>query len=177
MYPRPNKYGHAACFGLIQRALIDSEIQRPAAAIVTNFSPPENDKPSLLHHREVVTFFHEFGHAMHNMCSEGNFQKLSGTHVERDFVEMPSQMLENWIWDKEILKQVSKHYQSNQPLPDDIIDRKIASKNQFVAKTTLASLKMSTFDFLIHSYLDPLLLKSSSSGLAKWRKEIPLNKN
>jgi len=107
---------------------------------VTNFNPPEGNKPSLLQHREVVTFFHEFGHAMHQMCSEANFQKFSGTHVERDFVEMPSQMLENWIWDKEILKKVSQHYLTKKPLSDEMIDKKIASKNEFGAMHTLAAI-------------------------------------
>jgi len=74
---------------------------------------------------------------MHHMCSEANYSRFSGTSVERDFVEMPSQMLENWIWDKDILKKVSKHYKTGEPLPDDIIDKKLASKNAHIASETL----------------------------------------
>ena len=110
LYPREGKFNHAAAFALIKRAKIDGEIISPAVAMVTNFNPPREDKPSFLSHKEVITFFHEFGHVMHNLCSEANFTKLSGTAVERDFVEMPSQMLENWIWDADILSKVSKHY-------------------------------------------------------------------
>ena len=102
---------------------------------------------------------------MHNMCSEANFYRLSGTNVERDFVEMPSQMLENWIWDKEILKKVSKHYITNLPLSDEMIDKKVKSKNEFGATAVLELLFKSTFDFIFHSFNDPSLI-SNSPGLA-----------
>ena len=90
LYPRDDKFNHAAAFTLLKRSKIQGQLTLAAAAMVTNFNPPEGDKPSLLHHREVVTFFHEFGHVMHNMCSEANYNKFSGASVEKDFVEMPS---------------------------------------------------------------------------------------
>lgn len=90
LYPRDDKFSHAAAFTLLKRSNIDNHLTLAAAAMVTNFNPPEGDKPSLLHHREVVTFFHEFGHVMHNMCSEANYNRFSGASVEKDFVEMPS---------------------------------------------------------------------------------------
>lgn len=90
LYPRDDKFNHAAAFTLLKRSNIDKNLRLAAAAMVTNFNPPEGDKPSLLHHREVVTFFHEFGHVMHNMCSEANYNRFSGASVEKDFVEMPS---------------------------------------------------------------------------------------
>jgi len=90
LYPRDDKYNHAAAFPLLKIATLDGEFFPAAAAMVTNFNPPSGDRPSLLPHREVVTFFHEFGHIMHNMCSEAKFSRFSGTSVERDFVEMPS---------------------------------------------------------------------------------------
>ena len=107
---------------------------------------------------------------MHQMCSEANFQKFSGTHVERDFVEMPSQMLENWIWDKQILKKVSSHYLTKKPLPDKVIDKKIASKNEFGAMHTLTAIFQSSLDLLLHSAHDSVLLQDTSPGLALWRK-------
>ena len=86
--------------------------------MVTNFDKPTPDSPSLMFHSDVETFFHEFGHVMHNMCSEANYKRFSGTSVEKDFVELPSQMLENWVWNKEIIQKVSKHYKTGETLPD-----------------------------------------------------------
>ena len=99
LYPREDKFNHAAAMTLLKRAKVDGKTQLASAAMVTNFSPPgKKGEPSILSHSEVVTFFHEFGHVMHNMCNEANFDRFSGANVEKDFVEMPSQMLENWMW-------------------------------------------------------------------------------
>ena len=100
LYPRPDKFNHAAAFPLIKRFENDGKVLPAAAAMVTNFAKAEKGKPSLLAHREVVTFFHEFGHVMHNMCTEAKYSGFAGTSVEKDFAEMPSQMLENWMWQK-----------------------------------------------------------------------------
>jgi len=91
----------------------------------------------MLPHGEVETFFHEFGHVMHGMCSHANYSRFSGTCVERDFVELPSQMLENWVWNKDIIRRLSKHFESGEPLPDDLIEKKIAAKNLLEATFTL----------------------------------------
>jgi len=90
LYPRPDKFNHAAAFTLLKRAKVDGKVHAAAVAMVTNFNPPQGDVPALMQHHEVVTFFHEFGHVMHNMCSEANYSRFSGASVERDFVEMPS---------------------------------------------------------------------------------------
>ena len=97
--------------------------------MLCNFDKPSEARASLLTHNNVVTFFHEFGHVMHGMCSHADFSRFSGTSVERDFVELPSQMLENWVWDKSILQRVSKHFETGEPLPDEMIEKKIAIKN------------------------------------------------
>lgn len=137
LYPRDDKFNHAAAMTLIKRAKIDGNIIPAAAAMVTNFNPPVGEKPSLLPHSDVVTFFHEFGHVMHNMCNEANYDRFAGASVEQDFVEMPSQMLENWMWKKDILKKVSKHYQTGKALPDKMVEQKIASQNDQIASDTL----------------------------------------
>ncbi|KAG1656277.1 Thimet oligopeptidase [Nymphon striatum] len=101
------------------------------ATMLANFTKPTEDKPSLLDHHEVVTYFHEFGHVMHQLCSRADYCLFTGTCVERDFVEAPSQMLENWCWEKEPLRRMSGHYKNGSALPDEIADKLIASKNAF----------------------------------------------
>lgn len=137
LYPRDHKYGHAAEFTLLKRAKIEGKVIPAVAAMLCNFDKPSAERPSLLPHDDVVTFFHEFGHVMHELCSHADYARFSGTSVERDFVELPSQMLENWMWDKDIMKRVSKHFESGEPLPDDLIAKKIGIKNLLEATGTL----------------------------------------
>jgi thimet oligopeptidase len=162
LHPRDNKYGHAAVFPILKRAKIDGKIMTPAAAMVTNFDKPHEGKPSLMQHSEVTTFFHEFGHVMHNLCSEANYKKFSGTSVERDFVELPSQMLENWMWDREVISKVSKHYKTGEKLPEESLVQmeKVRRANQ--AMTTLQQVFLGTFDFMFHSANDASLKNSTS---------------
>jgi len=141
-------------FPLLKRAKIDGAVIPAAAAMLCNFDKPTESRVSLLPHNDVVTFFHEFGHVMHGMCSHANYSRFSGTSVERDFVELPSQMLENWVWDKSVLQRVSKHFETGKPLPDEIIDKKIAIKNLLGATFTLRQLFFGSFDFLLHSAND-----------------------
>jgi thimet oligopeptidase len=130
LFPRPNKYTHAACWGLVGRRLLaDGSIQLPVSALVCNFTPPSEGKPSLLPHDEVETLFHEFGHGLHNILSESTIARFSGTAVERDFVEAPSQMFENWVWDPQVLSGFAKHYKTGEPLPEKLLKAMIAAKN------------------------------------------------
>lgn len=129
LYPRPNKYGHA-CEITIMPATYHNEAAIPAVALViANFPKSTATKPSLLKRKDVVTFFHEFGHALHSLLGRTRIASLSGTSVKWDFVEMPSQMLEEWLADAQILKFVSSHYITGQSLPDDLINRILALKN------------------------------------------------
>lgn len=122
LHPRANKYSHAAQWGLIPRKRWpDGAIEKPLAALVCNFTKPTADKPSLLTHDEVETFFHEFGHCLHTILTEANYGRLAGTSVERDFVEAPSQMFENWVWDADVLKTFARHYKTGETLPDDLL--------------------------------------------------------
>lgn len=123
LFPRDGKYNHFACFGIIEgRRLKDGRYQRPTVAMVCNFPPPQPGKPSLMAHDEVVTLFHEFGHVMHSMLTRARFMRFSGSNVERDFVEAPSQMLENWAWDKNVLDTFAADYRDpRKKIPEDIL--------------------------------------------------------
>lgn len=130
LFPRPNKYTHAACWSLVSRRLLpDGSVQLPVSALVCNFTPPTKDKPSLMPHDEVETLFHEFGHGLHNILSEATIARFAGTSVERDFVEAPSQMFENWVWDPTVLAGFAKHYKTGEPLPEKLLNAMVAAKN------------------------------------------------
>lgn len=126
MYPRDNKYQHAAKFSAILARKDSNGVIYPAVcSLVCNFTKPTKDKPSLLKYREVQTFFHEFGHALHAVLGQTDLVLQSGTHVKTDFVELPSQILEYWLEDKDILKMVSGHYATGKPLSDELIESKL----------------------------------------------------
>jgi thimet oligopeptidase len=125
LYPREGKYHHFAQFGIVDgKRLPDGSYQRPTVAVICNFPPPDKDKPSLLPHSDVETLFHEFGHAMHSILTRANFATYSGTSVPRDFVEAPSQMLENWVWDKQVLDGFAADYRDpSRKIPQEILDK------------------------------------------------------
>jgi len=130
LHPRPNKYGHAAHWGVSQNKVwMDGSHTKPQSALVCNFTKPTEDKPSLLTHDEVETYFHEFGHLLHNLMSKAEMWSFSGARVERDFVEAPSQMFENWIWDADVLNTFAGHYETGEPLPRELLDGMIAARN------------------------------------------------
>ena len=131
LYPRDNKYTHACNLSIIN-GLRDAAgmITTPVVTVViTNFPKPTGDKPALLLRNDVNTFFHEFGHAVHALCGITQMYGFSGTNVKRDFVELPSQMLEQWLWQPYVLKQVSGHYKTGLGLSDDLIDAMLKTKN------------------------------------------------
>ncbi len=149
--PREGKYGHAAAFSLIEGRMLGTKYSKPVSAIVANFTPPANGKPSLLLHEEVETLFHEFGHIMHQTLTKSPYASLAGSSVAQDFVEAPSQMLENWVWNKEILKKISSHYKTGKQLPDDLIAKMIAVKTFNQGFDYCRQLLFGLFDMKIHS--------------------------
>ncbi len=152
LYPRLNKFGHAAAFTLVSgRQLPDGSYERPASAIVANFTKPSADAPSLLRHSEVVTFFHEFGHILHQTLTRAKYLEFSGSSTERDFVEAPSQMLEHWVWDRDVLRRFARHHATGEPLPDALLDAMIRAKYVSSGIATLRQLFFAHLDFKLHS--------------------------
>ncbi|MCA9844943.1 MAG: Zn-dependent oligopeptidase [Dehalococcoidia bacterium] len=152
LFPRPNTYGHAAAFTIRSgRQRPDRTYQRPVSAIVANFTRPGAQTPSLLRHSEVETLFHEFGHILHQVLTRAKYARFSGTATERDFVEAPSQMLEHWCWDRDVLRSFSRHYETGEPLPDSMLDAMVAAKNLSSGVATLRQLFFATLDFTLHS--------------------------
>jgi thimet oligopeptidase len=150
--PRQGKYGHAAAFPLISgHVLPDGSYTVPVASIVANFTPPSGDKPSLLTHDEVETLFHEFGHIMHQTLTRAPYASLSGTAVAQDFVEAPSQMLENWVWSPEVLNIISGHYKTGEKLPQEMLEKMLAARNFGQGLAYTKQLLYALFDMTIHT--------------------------
>jgi thimet oligopeptidase len=150
--PRKGKYGHAAAFDLILGKQKDNEYVKPVAAIVANFSVQKNTV--LLKFDEVETLFHEFGHIMHQTLTKVAYSSLSGTNIKIRFVEAPSQMLEKFLYEKETLKLISKHYLTKQPLPDNIIENIILFENFSNGYYYMRQIVYSLFDLQLHDIED-----------------------
>ncbi|HJM75938.1 MAG TPA: M3 family metallopeptidase [Dehalococcoidia bacterium] len=151
LHPRPDKFGHAAAFSLQSGRQLDGGYRTPASAIVANFTKPTDDQPSLLRHSEVVTLFHEFGHILHQVMTRARFMRFSGTSVERDFVEAPSQMLEHWCWDSDVLTSFTSHYETGEPIPEDLVQRMVAAKNVGSGITALRQIYFGRIDLAFHA--------------------------
>jgi Zn-dependent oligopeptidase len=129
LFPRPDKFGHAAAFTLVGgHRQADGTYVQPVSAIVANFTKPTETEPSLLRHSEVETLFHEFGHIVHQTLTRAETLRFSGTHVERDFVEAPSQMLEHWCWERDVLTGFTRHVDTGEPLPEELLTAMLAAK-------------------------------------------------
>lgn len=149
-FPRPSKANGAWMTSYLEQGLSFGEVQRPHVSIVCNFTKPTKTKPSLLTFNEVSTLFHEFGHALHGLLSKQNYRSLSGTNVYLDFVELPSQVMENWLTEKESLELFAKHWETGELMPQELINKiKSADKHlvgyQSLRQLNFASLDMSWF--------------------------------
>lgn len=145
-FPRASKRGGAWMGEFRQQSKQDGENIRPIIYNVGNFTKPTSDKPSLLSFDEVNTLFHEFGHALHGMLSDCTYETLAGTEVSRDFVELPSQLMENWASDPNVLKMYARHYQTGEPMPDELIEK--------IKKSRHFNQGFATTEYLAASFLD-----------------------
>jgi len=152
LFPRDAKYSHAAVWPLLSGyTRRDGTRSYPLAAMVANLAKPTPTAPALMQHTDVVTFFHEMGHVFHGLLSKTRFARFHGTAVARDFVEAPSQMLENWCFEPEVLEKMSSHYETKKPLPRDLIDKIIKSRYVNVGLYYLRQVFFAKFDIKVHT--------------------------
>ncbi len=156
LYARPKKRGGAWMDDCVSRKKSGDRIQTPVAYLTCNFTPPAGNDPALLTHDEVTTLFHEFGHGLHHMLTQIDHLGVSGINgVEWDAVELPSQFMENWCWEKEALALISGHYQTDESLPEDLFNKMLAARNFQSGMMMVRQLEFSLFDFRIHRDYDP----------------------
>ncbi|MBK7636451.1 MAG: M3 family metallopeptidase [Saprospiraceae bacterium] len=150
-FPRPGKRAGAWNNTLRSQWVENGKEYRPHVVNVCNFSKPTETKPSLLTFGEVEILYHEFGHALHDMLAQGKYASISGTSVAWDFVELPSQLMENFVSEKEVLKLFAKHYETGEVIPDDLINKIRESANFMAATATLRQLGLGLIDMSWHS--------------------------
>ncbi len=156
LYAREKKRGGAWMDDCVGRKKMGDRIQTPVAYLTCNFTPPTGKDPALLTHDEVQTLFHEFGHGLQHMLTKIDHLGVSGINgVEWDAVELPSQFMENWCWEKEALDLISGHYQTNEKLPDDLFQKMLNARNFQAGMMMVRQLEFSLFDFKMHQQYDP----------------------
>ncbi|MGC4114094.1 MAG: M3 family metallopeptidase [Myxococcales bacterium] len=152
LFPRKGKYSHAASAGVTVARVFGGKYQAPVALVMANFNPPAGGRPSLLAHDEVKTLFHEFGHVMHQTLTVARFGSQAGSAVARDFVEAPSQMLENWVYEKVALDQMSGHYQDPaKKLPQETIEKIKAARTFDAGWRYTRQVFLASFDQALHT--------------------------
>jgi len=156
MFPREGKFNHFAQFEIISGKLLpDGKYQRPTVALLCNFSPPTADKPSLMTHQEVETLFHEFGHALHSIVTRAKYGRFAGTHVPGDFVEAPSQMLQNWVWDKKVLDTFAADYRDpSKKIPTETIKKMNDAKQANAGVLYRRQFAFASLDLELHNRHD-----------------------
>ena len=170
-FPRASKRGGAWMTDFRGQSVRDGVEYRPFVTIVCNFTKPTADAPALITHDELTTFLHEFGHALHGMLAKGRYPSLTGTSVSRDFVELPSQIMENWAFEPEYLNSFAKHYQTGEPIPAELIEKIVAAKNYLAAYGQVRQLHFGYLDMAWHSLKEvPAVgtVEFEQSVLAPW---------
>ena len=173
LHARSSKRGGAWMDDAITRRLKHSTIQTPVAYLNCNFSSPVGDKPALLTHDEVITLFHEFGHGLHHLLTRVDVLGVSGINgVEWDAVELPSQFMENFCWEWNVLREMTQHVDTTEPLPREMFDKMLAAKNFQVGMQTLRQIEFSMFDMNIHHQYDPEGASTPMQVLDDVRKQV-----
>lgn len=150
-FPRESKRGGAWMTEFRGQRIYETIEERPLISIVTNFTKPTADTPSLITHDEFTTLLHEFGHALHGIITKGTYESMTGTSVDHDFVELPSQIMENWAYEPEYLNTFAKHYETNETIPNELIEKIVNSKNYLSAYYHIRQLQFGILDMAWHS--------------------------
>ncbi len=150
-FPRASKRGGAWMTEFRGQSIVNGVEKRPFISLVTNFTKPTGDKPSLLTHDELTTLLHEFGHSLHGILAEGRYSSLTGTNVSRDFVELPSQIMENWAFEPEFLDTFARHFETGEALPDTLVGKIVAAKNYHAAYAQVRQLQFGILDMAWHT--------------------------
>lgn len=153
-FPRESKRGGAWMTEFRGQRIYDNVDERPHISIVTNFTKPTSETPSLITHDEFTTLLHEFGHALHGIMTKGTYESMTGTNVDHDFVELPSQIMENWCYEPEYLQTFAKHYQTGETIPVELIDKIVKTKNYLSAYYHIRQLQFGILDMTWHSLTD-----------------------
>jgi thimet oligopeptidase len=173
MFPRKGKYGHAATYPVVLgRENADGSTTTGLLALVCNFPNPTDADPSLLSHDEVETLFHEFGHVCHALVSGGRWQRQNGFGVALDFVETPSQLFEEWAWEPSVLKRITKHYKTGDPIPDELITKLLGARHHMEANYYLQQAVRALYDVRMHSL--PAGTMVEPSHLAQMYRDMKL---
>ena len=173
LYARHGKRGGAWMDDCITRRLKASGIELPVAYLICNFSAPVGGKPALFTHDEVITLFHEFGHGLHHMLTQVDEYSVSGIKgVEWDAVELPSQFMENFCWEWEVIRHMSRHVETGETLPKALFDKMIAAKNFQAGMQTLRQIEFALFDMRLHSEFDPFGKTTALDLIEQVRDEV-----
>ncbi len=173
LYARDTKRGGAWMDGAISRRRLEAGIQVPVAYLNCNFPGPVGGKPALFTHDDVITLFHEFGHGLHHLLTRIEDLGVAGINgVEWDAVELPSQFMENFCWEWDVLKRMTRHVDSGQSLPRDLYDKMLAAKNFQSGLATLRQIEFALFDMRLHSEFDPASGRAVLDLLAEVRREV-----
>ncbi len=170
LFPREGKFSHAAAWPLVPAHEGPDGPVAPVSGILANFTKPTQDRPSLLQHNEVVTLFHEFGHILHMTFSKAKYPRFSGAGTEWDFVEAPSQIMENWCWKPEVLSEFARHHETGEPIPRDLVEQLASAKDLNQGIMNLRQVSFGKLDMFLHGpgpqrSIDEALEESMAIGL------------